>query len=185
MTAKGTGAMRAMWRRTAAAGLALMLAANPVIAPAQESIPAETDALVRRLFAAQDLEGQIRKMFVPLAPMFGRAAAADVPDSEPLLREAIAETVAEVVEQVLVPRMMEEAVPVYASVFTREELEAIAAFYESAAGRAMLAKQPQVEQAWAPRMMELRPLLEKELRERACAKIDCNAAIKAKPRSTR
>jgi uncharacterized protein len=178
-------AMPTIWKRATAAGLALALAAAPALAQTPQAPSAEMDALVRRLFAAQDLEAQMRKMIGPLAPMLGRAAAAEVPPTETLLREAIVETVTEVVEQVLVPRMMEDAVPVYASVFTREELEAIVAFYESPAGRAMVAKQPQIEQAWAPRMMELRPVLEKELRERACAKIDCNAAIKSKPRSTR
>jgi hypothetical protein len=80
----------------------------------------------------------------------------------------------EVLRDVVRPRLVERLAPIYAQTFTPAELQASIDFYESPAGRAIVAKGPELAQQMALAMRDIAPLARIETRKRLCSRIDCS-----------
>src|SRR6185312_2170547 len=78
------------------------------------------------------------------------------------------------------PQMKADMARIYSSVFSKEELDSLGAFYSTPAGQAMVAKQPQVQeqmmQAMMPRMAQIGPKLQKVAQDYAAEKAAARAA---------
>lgn len=73
----------------------------------------------------------------------------------------------------LTPEMIKNATSVYARTFTERELEDATAFYESASGQAMLAKQRQIAEGLAPFSASYGVKMREGMIRRFCQKISC------------
>ena len=77
----------------------------------------------------------------------------------------------------LMPRMFDAMAPVYADVFTIEELRGLNAFYESDLGRALLEKTfvalPRINAASQAVMMEAMPGIMTRVGDRLCVHLKC------------
>ena len=74
----------------------------------------------------------------------GQGAGAEA--AKAAAEKALEKTMALVAEEMSWEKMKEDYVAIYADVFTVEEMEALLAFYRSPAGRAFVAKQPELMQ---------------------------------------
>lgn len=81
------------------------------------------------------------------------------------------------------PEMRADMAKIYSEVFSKEELNGLAAFYSTSAGQALIEKQPDVQQKMAalmmPRMMQVMPKIQqmgKEFSEQMAAKKAAKAA---------
>lgn len=74
------------------------------------------------------------------------------------------------------PRMFDAVAPVYAEIFTLEELTALVSFYESEVGRSLMAKSA----AATPRMTEVvmaaMPEVMREMADGMCKELSCSAS---------
>ena len=75
--------------------------------------------------------------------------------------------------QALVPQIAERTAVVYARTFSEQELTDIDTFLESPAGRAWIARQPDVSSAVTEGLKALWPKLADEARRRFCLKVAC------------
>ena len=79
----------------------------------------------------------------------------------------------------MMPRIFDAMAPVYADIFTLEELTGLVAFYESDIGRSMMSK----SYAAAPRIsaivVGMIPELVHEMAETMCKELDCSAQERA------
>ena len=73
----------------------------------------------------------------------------------------------------LLPQMIEEMVPVYASVFTQAELESLLAFYETEMGRAILDKTIAVMPEANRAVLSVMPQMLDKMAARMCQHYGC------------
>jgi uncharacterized protein len=142
-------------------------------APAAGQPSARQMALSRRyieLMQSDQLSVMIRsaiEMSVNTEP-----GAADMPTED---REFLLDLVTELTTD-LMPQMFDRMVPVYAQVFSEEELLALIAFYDSEMGRSILEKtyssMPEANAA----MMEVMPQLFEKMAARMCAHYGCDTS---------
>jgi len=76
----------------------------------------------------------------------------------------------------MVPQMIAEMVPVYAGVFTEEELVALVAFYDTPLGRSIAEKSVQVMPAADRAVMALVPQMMEKMAMRMCQHYSCTPA---------
>ncbi len=79
-------------------------------------------------------------------PGQGAGAEAAKAAAKAASEKSLEKTMALIAEEMSWEKMKEDYVGVYADVFTAEEMEALLAFYKSPAGRAFVAKQPELMQ---------------------------------------
>jgi hypothetical protein len=158
------------------------LLSMPAIGHAQTSDPApsaEKVALVKRYFAAIHFElmTDIVKQMTPAMMAQMRKSQPNITDEEfQAATEAVSESTTEFLKKVT-----EASIPVYADIFTVEELTKMDEFYETPIGQSIMAKAPQATQKLMPTVMALMPEYQADIKKRMCAKIDCSAKKTDKP----
>ncbi|HEY0435331.1 MAG TPA: DUF2059 domain-containing protein [Phenylobacterium sp.] len=172
--------------------LALLIGPGPLGAqaaapPAGSSAPAaatpdpKSVALVRRYLAAIHFEQLLDTMMASIIPVMTEGLTKQYPSMTEQQRSTISDVVRETMREDYTPKMIERMVPIYARTFSQSELEAIVAFYESPAGRAVMDKSPSLAPKSAEVARELLPELQKDVIRRLCAKIDCLGGKPAPP----
>jgi hypothetical protein len=89
------------------------------------------------------------------------------------LRAAAGEVTAE-----LMPHIYDAVAPIYADIFTAEELRAMLAFYDSEIGRSIMRKTIEATPALEEAMQAALPALTDDLVEALCARLECTPAEK-------
>lgn len=159
----------------------VFLVSMPVIGHAQEAAPsAEKVALVKRYFTAihfEQMMTDIVKQMTPAMMAQMRKSQPNITDSEfQAATEAVSESTTEFLKKVT-----EASIPVYADIFTVEELTKMDEFYETPIGQSIMAKAPQATQKLMPTVMALMPEYQADVTKRMCSKIDCSAKKADKP----
>lgn len=76
------------------------------------------------------------------------------------------------------PIILERLIPIMAATFTEGELCALAAFYESPEGQAVIDKMPAFSNASSGVISELMPMMIDDMGKRMCKRIGCDAVMK-------
>jgi uncharacterized protein len=155
--------------------------AAPPPAPAAAPVPdPRAEALVRRYLAAIHFERTMDAMQASILPMLSEQSARSYPTLTAEDRQLIVEIVRKVMREKMTPQMIDRMVPIYASTFTTEELEAMVAFYESPVGRSITDKTPSLAPKSAGVMRELMPGVTREVMTEIITKLcqggKCDAA---------
>lgn len=151
------------------AGSSAVVEPAAVAAPALDADAARL-ALARRFVSA--MQGE------QMGASLGRMTVEMMPRNENLtdeqnaaIRRAMEESMAD-----LLPRMFDAMAPVYADIFTMEELTALVDFYESDVGRSLMAKSLEA----APRISEIAeamiPGFVHGMMDNVCKAMECTAA---------
>lgn len=159
----------------------LMGVAAPSLA-AEDGGEARKLELSRRLFIGMNMDQMMGDMMRSMEPAMIEQMRRAHPQVTAEQAEAISEAVTEVMEGMM-PKIVDQMIPAYAATFSEQELADTVAFYESASGRALIAKTPELMKRMTPLMMELGPAMEEELRKNLCSKIDCGK-LASKPRES-
>jgi len=146
-------------------------ATSPPAAQVRPSPKAE--ALVRRYLAAAHIDAQIDLMLGTMLPVMMEQQARLNPKITADDQKVILETTRQVMRDTFTPKLIERAVPIYASVFSETELQGMVAFYESPTGQAVLAKNPKVAQEVAAATRDLMPEATAAMMQAMCAKMNC------------
>jgi hypothetical protein len=159
--------------------------AAPATAPTPAGPPAATAnpqavALVRRYLAAIHFERTMDSMQAAMLPVVVEQARRSNPNLTADDQQMLVDVVGHVMRDKMLPKMIDQMIPIYATTFTVPELEAMVNFYESPVGRSIADKTP----ALAPKSAEItRALMPemmgemlKELVARMCPGGKCDAA---------
>ena len=162
----------------------VMLVSMPVICHAQaatEAAPSpEKIALVKRYFAAIHFEQMMSGIVNQMTP----AMMAQMRKSQPNITDAEFQAATEAVSEStgdFLKKLTEASIPVYADIFTVEELTKMDEFYETPVGQSIMAKAPQATQKLMPTVIALMPEFQADIAKRMCNKIDCSAKKANKP----
>jgi hypothetical protein len=155
-----------------------LLASMPAIGHAQRSTEVtsspEKVALVKRYLAAVHFEQMMSGIVGQMTPAIlhkMRKSQPNITDAEfRAVTEAITESSTDFIEKVT-----EASIPVYADIFTTEELTKMDEFYESPVGQSITGKIPEASRKLMPTVMALMPEYQADVAKRTCAKIDCSA----------
>src|SRR6478752_7254708 len=132
-------------------------------------------ALSRRDVAALHIDESMRPMMQGmLRPMLDEQVKAN-PNLTEEQRRAIRETVEEFIADDMMGDIMQRTIPIYATTFSEDELQALAEFYESPRGQSIVAKMPLMGPAMGKVMVEIMPELRAKLVRKLCAKTNCGA----------
>lgn len=147
---------------------ALVVLAAPLSASARDEASERLD-LAYRFVALMQIEDMAKAMEASFEGMFPTSSSMDPEDAR-----AVQETLSEMMQEYM-PALFKAMAPVYADIFTLEELRAMVAFYESDVGRAMVRKSYEA----APRIgvvaqTVLPPVLERAM-DRLCDRLECSA----------
>jgi uncharacterized protein len=93
-------------------------------------------------------------------------------DLTPEQRQAIKEAALEASHSMML-RIVDKAVPIYAEVYSEQELMDLIAFYGSPVGQATLAKSPEIALRMVPIFEQAKPELATEILVRTCLKMNC------------
>ena len=159
-----------------------LLAAMPVVCQAQDaSAPSpEKVALVKRYFAAIHFDDMMSGIVNQMTP----AMMAQMRKSQPNMTDAEFKAATEAVTESsgdFLKKMTEASIPIYADIFTVEELTKMDEFYETPVGQSIMAKVPEASQKLMPAVMALMPDFQADIAKRLCSKIDCSAKKPNKP----
>jgi len=162
-------------RKLMIAGLsALALCAAPMAHAADAAPDPAKVALVKRYFAALHFNQLMSGMMKQMAPALMAQAKAQHSEITEAQSQAVADAMSETMND-FVPKMTDAMIPVYADIFTTEELTKLDEFYEGPVGQSIVAKMPEATQKMMPVMMRLMPDLQADMMKNLCAKIDCTA----------
>jgi len=160
--------------------LALAIMAAPAAANAQtagQDDAAERLALANKfivLVQGEQMGASMRQMMGMITPQNSRLP----PEQQAIINDVTGEMV-----EVMLPRMFEAMAPVYADIFTVEELRGLVAFYESDIGQSMVRKSFEAAPRIAEVTMGLMPEMMGEMADRMCDRLGCSAderrAVKA------
>lgn len=156
-------------------------AQDPSPAPAAAAPSPRAMALAKRYMAALHVDQSMKPMMQSMiGPLLDEQAKAN-PNLTDEQRKAIRETLQEFVGGDLMDDIMQRSLPIYASIFSEDELQALAEFYESPRGQSIVAKMPLLGPAMGRIMVEVMPEMRAKLTQRICEKLDCTAAPAKKP----
>jgi hypothetical protein len=162
----------------------VLLVSTPVICQAQtatETAPSpEKVALVKRYFAAIHFEQMMSGIVNQMTPAMMAQMRKTQPNITDAEFQAATEAVSESTNEFL-KKVTEASIPVYADIFTVEELTKMDEFYETPVGQSIMAKAPLATQKLMPTVMALMPDFQADVAKRICAKIDCSAKKADKP----
>jgi hypothetical protein len=162
----------ALWTGAFASPVVAQVSSTPAAVPAPN---AKSVALVRRFFAATKLDAQVDAMMGAMLPVMLDQQIKRNPALSAVGRDVVLNTARDLMREVVTPKIIEAAIPLYAETFSEPELEQIVAFYESPGGRAITEKQPSL----APKMAEVTraiiPEAVSEMTRRMCEKLGCGA----------
>ena len=147
---------------------ALAVLAAPLSASARDEASERLD-LAYRFVALMQVEDMAKAMEESFIGLFPATEGMDPDDAR-----AVEETMSEMMQEYM-PALFKAMAPVYADIFTLEELRALVAFYESDVGRSMVRKSYEA----APRIgvvaqTVLPPVLERAM-DRLCDRLECSA----------
>ena len=161
----------------------VLLVSMPAIGHAQTSDPApsaEKVALVKRYFAAIHFEQMMSGIVDQMTPAMMAQMRKTQPNITDAEFQAATEAVSESTNEFL-KKVTEASIPVYADIFTVEELTKMDEFYETPVGQSIMAKVPEASQKLMPVVMTLMPEFQADVAKRMCSKIDCSAKKADKP----
>ena len=146
---------------------ALVVLAAPLSASARDETSERLD-LAYRFVALMQVEDMAEAMEESFVGLFPTTAGMDPEDAR-----AVQDTLSEMMQE-YIPALFKAMAPVYADIFTLEELRALVAFYESDVGRSMVRKSYDA----APRIAVvaqtvLPPVLERTM-DRLCDRLECS-----------
>ncbi|WP_425984379.1 DUF2059 domain-containing protein [Brevundimonas sp. TWP1-2-1b1] len=147
--------------------MALTLLAAPVAMAETTDVSAEKLALANKFIALIQGEqmgaalGQMTAMMMPQSDTMSAEQAAE-------FREVMSEATAS-----MLPRMFEAVAPIYADIFTLEELEALVDFYQSDVGRSMMSKSYEAAPRIATAIQGVMPELMADLGDQLCNRFEC------------
>jgi len=156
-----------------AVAAALVLAGSPALCADTPAPSAHNLALARHLFAGMHMDRMMDGMMKQVAP----AMMAQARKTNPALTEEQAKAISESAAEsggVMMNKIMERMIPLYASTFTEKELTDAVAFYDGPSGQAMLNKMPVLMANMGPLMAEMMPEMQADVMKRVCAKTDCS-----------
>jgi hypothetical protein len=161
-----------------------LLASTPAICQAQAATEAaplpEKITLVKRYFAAIHFEQMMTGIVNQMTP----AMMAQMRKTQPNMTDAEFQAATEAVTESsndFLKKVTDASIPVYADIFTVEELTKMDEFYETPIGQSIMAKVPEASQKLMPTVMALMPDFQADVQKRLCAKIDCSAKKTDKP----
>ncbi len=159
---------------------------QPAAAPAGAAETTEREALARRYFVAAHLDAAINTVMKSLMP----AMTAETLDANPDLQATDHATISDVMnlatrESVkdIMPEYIDGVVKAVSTVYSLEELKALVAFYESAAGQSITAKNAQLAGPVTQIMMGLMPKLDDSIERHVCEHLKCDAGSRLAPRN--
>ncbi len=174
--------------------LELALAASPAGVADVKATLADAENVLRKMNFDKLIGKMIEQQKLGMAAMTQRmAAGGNMKGVDPQAFADYQKKVMDLVMSALDPKQMEaDAASIYSNVFTKEQLDGLADFYDSSAGQAYIDKQPeiqaQMQQAIMPRMMALMPQMQAmakdfatQQRAAAAAKAGAPAAAPAGP----
>ncbi|HYC75980.1 DUF2059 domain-containing protein [Brevundimonas sp.] len=129
-------------------------------------------ALTRRyieLTMTDQFEDAMVEMITDLAAMDSNVR--DLPEAD---RRFLADLTAELTTD-MIPRMLEEMIPIYARTFSEAELEAMIAFYDSEMGRSILSKTMEVMPEANRAALSVVPQMLEKMAGRLCEHYGCTA----------
>ena len=125
--------------------------------------------LVRRYLEATQLVQTLQSTMQGMrATMLGPLTAQLKPDQKKAVDEAYDATLGKFYADYFA-----RVEPIFAEVFSEEELVQLVAFYESPVGRSMIAKTPQLQAKLLPLVSEMMPQVQQDLLTNICARVDC------------
>jgi len=180
-----------MKRTVVGAALAALCLISAQPAPAQTasapSAPAEVSApapgprqleLSRQLIAATGMDsamsGMMHNMMAQLAPTANQNLSPQAQEKAEIIVQA-----EDHMFDRLVPKIVEMMQTAYARTFNEKELADLVAFYRSPAGRATVAKTPELMKSVTGQILGLMPQARREMGEEICAKTTCTPGQKA------
>lgn len=170
-------------RMIAGLTLSLLLAAAPMNAVAQVAAPeeavADSDAAERLALSSRFIALiQTDQMSATFSQMMGMM----VPDGPGMtaersagLQRAMARMSAE-----MFPRLFAVMTPIYADIFSLEELRGLVAFYESEIGQSMIRKSQEAGPRAAAAMMAVLPEIRRDMAIVMCEEMGCTDAQRAR-----
>lgn len=146
----------------------LVVLAAPLTASARDEASERLD-LAYRFVALMQVEDMAQALGESFEGMFPTTSG--MPPEE---ARAVQETLSEMMQEYM-PALFKAMAPVYADIFTLEELRALVAFYESDVGRAMVRKSYEaVPRITVVAQNVLPPVLERAM-DRLCDRLECSA----------
>ena len=127
--------------------------------------------LAHRYMAAAHMDKTMDAMMAQMKPMMMAAVPKDSKLSE-ADRQAIADISSDMSREMM-SKILARMEPIMAETFTEKELTDLTNFYESPTGQSMINKMPVMMGKLLPTMAELMPQMQREMRTRICARIDC------------
>jgi len=118
----------------------------------------EALALARDIMKLSEMPKLMDSIMAPIKQMSGAMLPADLPAEEKAKIEKMQEKMIEIMKPEM-EKFIKNMEPIYAEVFTIDELKAMKAFHESPAGRALIEKQPLLMEKMMPAMMEMQKSL--------------------------
>lgn len=143
-------------------------------APSQHAID-----LAKRYFAVLHLDERMSSVMASLLPAMVDQFAGRLSDVTPDAKSAIVEATKGAMTEWF-PLYMDQMAVEYARILTDDDLAAAVAFYESAPGRSMIAKEGTLAPAATKIMLDMQPRLNRMMLERLCRRLDCTK-LKAPP----
>jgi hypothetical protein len=132
-------------------------------------------ALTKRYIAALHIDQSMKPMMQSmLGPMLEQQAKAN-PNLTDEQRKAVRETLEEFVGGDMMNQVLDRTTPVYATIFSEDELQSLVDFYESPKGQSIVGKMPQMGPAMGKIMVEMMPQIQAQIAKRICEKLGCSA----------
>jgi len=145
----------------------------PDPAPSSAAQPsANALALTRRYFKAIHFETQINGLTKAILPTMMNSMSASYPNLTAAQRVVVTQAVEEALPA-FTDKLMEKAIPIFATTFTEQELTDIVAFYESPSGRAIIDKAPSMTPKLVALLPSVMPEYQADIKRRICQKLGC------------
>jgi hypothetical protein len=159
-----------------------ILAGTPAICADAPPNPHSME-LARKLFGEMHMDTLMSDMMRQMSPAMLAQARKQNPNLSERDAQAIQDAVADSM-QLMMRRVNERAIPLYASTFSEKELQDLVNFYDSPTGQAMLAKMPVLMNKMGPMVTDMMPEMMADMTTRICAKTDCaNRPAPAAPKT--
>jgi hypothetical protein len=147
---------------------AIFLFSAPLAAQARDEAAERLD-LAHRFVALMQAEDMGEALGQSLGGLF--PSIEDLPPAE---ARAVEETMSEMMQDYM-PALFKAMAPVYADIFTLEELRALVAFYESDVGRSMVRKSYEAMPRITAVSQEVLPAVLGRAMDRLCDRLECSA----------
>lgn len=151
---------------------------GPIAVHAETPLPAQDETeikldLANRFIAAiqtDQMSAMMSQMTLSLTPPREGQTAAE----NDALRQAMTETT-----DVMMTRLFDAMAPIYADIFTLEELTGLVAFYESDIGRSMMTKSYAATPRVTALVQAMMPEMVRDMAHSMCDQLSCNEAERA------